>query len=296
MVSILILGLVDAAVVGLAAVGLTLQFGVTNYLNFGYTEWITFSALVAYTFNASLGHVNIWLALAIAAVFSAGLAVIINRLVFARFARRSRDPFTVLIVTFMVGFLMNQTYLLIWGGNSLELKGGSASASIFSIGSQQVSLYQVISILVAIGCMLILEAFLHFTRVGRSMRAVSDNQGLAVACGLNTSLVTDIAWAISGLFGGIAGVVLAIQVHAFTIGLGNGYLYLIYPAVVIGGIGSPSGGLVAGLLVGVVAALGSLYVPAEVSIAVIFAVMVAIVMLRPSGLLGTGRHPSMLEA
>lgn len=99
MVSILVLGLVDAAVVGLAAVGLTLQFGVTNYLNFGYTEWLTFSALVAYTFNDSLGHLNVWVALAISAVFSSLLAVIMNRLVFARFARRSRDPFTVLIVT-----------------------------------------------------------------------------------------------------------------------------------------------------------------------------------------------------
>lgn len=296
MVSILVLGLVDAAVVGLAAVGLTLQFGVTNYLNFGYTEWLTFSALVAYTFNDSLGHLNVWVALAISAVFSSLLAVIMNRLVFARFARRSRDPFTVLIVTFMVGFLLNQTYLLIWGGNSIELRAGSAGTSLFSIGSQQVSLYQVISILVAVGCMGLLELFLHFTRLGRSMRAVSDNQSLAVASGLNTALVTDIAWAISGLFGGIAGVVLAIQVHAFTVDLGNSFLYLIYPAVVIGGIGSPSGGLVAGLLVGVVAALGSLYVPSEISIVVIFAVMVAIVMLRPSGLLGNGRHPSMLEA
>ncbi|HVA91400.1 MAG TPA: hypothetical protein VNL71_16335, partial [Chloroflexota bacterium] len=104
--SIFVLGAVDSAVIALAAVGLTLQFGVTNYLNFGYTELLTFGAFVALMLNVTVAGLNVWLAMALAGVGAAGLGVGLNRAIFARYARRARDPFTILILTFLIGFML----------------------------------------------------------------------------------------------------------------------------------------------------------------------------------------------
>ncbi|MGH7775904.1 MAG: branched-chain amino acid ABC transporter permease [Candidatus Dormibacterales bacterium] len=293
-VPILILGAVESAVVALAAVGLTLQFGVTNYLNFGYTELLTFGAFVALMVNVSVAGLNVWLAMAIAGVLTAALGVALNLAVFARFARRARDPFTVLIVTFLVGFMLNQIYIVGWGPNTYELRPGTDRQLL--IGGLSVGVDQLLFVLIAAACMVGLEVLLHFTRIGRSMRAVSDNRSLAAACGLDTPRITNITWAISGFMGGLAGVILALQVRAFDVTLGDSFLYLIYPAVVIGGIGRPVGALVAGILIGVFAALGSIVVTPAISTAVIFAGMILMVILRPQGILGGGRHPSLREA
>jgi len=127
------------------------------------------------------------------------------------------------------------------------------------------------------------------------MRAISDNRSLATACGLNTPRVVDVTWAISGFLAGLAGVILCLQVRAFDVTLGDSFLYLIYPAVVIGGIGRPVGALVASVLIGLFAALGSIAVTPAISAAVIFAGMIVVVILRPQGILGGGRHPSLRE-
>ncbi|HUY55418.1 MAG TPA: hypothetical protein VMV23_09700 [Candidatus Nanopelagicaceae bacterium] len=89
--------------------------------------------------------------------------------------------------------------------------------------------------------------------------------------------------------------ILGLQVRAFDVTLGDSFLYLIYPAVVIGGIGRPVGALVASILIGIFAALGSITIAPALSAAVIFAGMVVTVILRPQGILGGGRHPSLRE-
>jgi len=294
-IAVLVLGAVDSAVIALACIGLTLQFGVTNYLNFGYTEFLTFGAFMALTFNTSRMHLNVWLSLIVACACTAALAVALNWALFARFARRARDPFTILIVTFMAGFMLNQLMLYIWGPDTRELSAGNSSN--FSLGSGlTVSIQELIFLGLAIAAMLLIEGLLHFTRLGKSMRAISDNASLARACGIDIRLVTDLTWAISGFLGGLAGVILALEVHAFDVTLGDGYLYLIYPAVVIGGIGNTTGALVSSILVGVLIALGSVVLPSSVSIVLVFVALIVVVLLRPTGIIGGGRHPSLREA
>ena len=290
---IFILGAIDSAVIALAAVGLTLQFGVTNYLNFGYTEWLTFAAFIALMANVTVFHWNVWVAMLVGAIGAAILGVVMNRLLFARFARRARDPFTILILTFLVGFMLNQIYIVVWGPNTYELHPGHQG--LISLGPMSVSVDQMFFLAIAVAAMVLLELVLHFTRIGRQMRAVSDNRSLAAACGLNTPMVTDFTWAVSGFLAGLAGVILGLQLRAFDVSLGDSFLYLIYPAVVIGGIGRPVGALFASILIGVFAALGSVAVAPSISAAVIFAGMVVTVILRPQGIFGGGRHPSLRE-
>jgi len=80
------------------------------------------------------------------------------------------------------------------------------------------------------------QLILSRTRIGKSMRAVADNRRLAEVCGLQTKRVTDVTWLITGFMAGVAGVMLALQTHTFGPDMGDNYVYLIFPAVIIGGM------------------------------------------------------------
>lgn len=291
--SVIVLGIVDSAVLAVAAVAFSLQFGVTNYFNFGYGEWLTFGAFIALMVNAQVLRLNIWLAVIVAGVATAALSLVLNRGVFGPFSKRRRDPFFILIVTFAIGFLLNQAYIVIWGTEYHELLAPTAQE--LSFGPIHISTDQLAFLVIALACMAGVQLILSRTRIGKSMRAVADNRRLAEVCGLQTKRVTDVTWLIAGFMAGVAGVMLALQTHTFGPDMGDNYVYLIFPAVIIGGIGRPDGAVAGAVLIGIFGALGSLLIPASVSTVLIFVALVAIVILRPQGILGSGRRPSMQE-
>lgn len=292
--SVIVLGIVDSAVLAVAAVGFSLQFGVTNYFNFGYGEWLTFGAFIALMFNNQWLQLNIWVAVLLAGVATSALSLVLNRAVFSPFTNRRRDPFFILIVTFAIGFLLNQAYIVLWGTNYHELN--SAPPAQLSLGVVQISSDQLAFLAIAVACMVGVQLILSRTRIGKSMRAVADNRRLAEVCGLRTNRIIEVTWLITGFLAGVAGVMLAMQTRTFGPDLGDNYVYLIFPAVIIGGIGRAGGAVAGAVLIGIFAALGSLLIPASVSTVLIFLALVAAVLLRPQGLLGGGRRPSMQES
>lgn len=292
--SVIVLGIVDSAVLAVAAVGFSLQFGVTNYFNFGYGEWLTFGAYIAWMVNAQWLQLNIWLAVVLAGLATAALSLLMNRAVFSPFTNRRRDPFFILIVTFAIGFLLNQAFIVVWGTDFRELNASPPSQ--ISLGFAQISSDQLIFLVIAVACMVAIQLIFSRTRIGKSMRAVADNRRLAEVCGLRTRRIIDVTWMITGFLAGVAGVMLALQTRTFGPDMGDNYVYLIFPAVIIGGIGRSGGAVAGAVLIGIFAALGSLLIPASVSTVLIFVALVAAVLLRPQGLLGGGRRPSMQEA
>ena len=281
---VLAFGIVDAAVLSVAAIAFTLQFGVTNYFNFGYSEWLTFGAFAALTMNNELLHLNVWLAMFLAGLATAVLSLLINRGIFAPFTRRRPEAFYILVVTFGIGFLLNDVYILIWGSSYRELD--TPSSPLHNLGPFRISTEQLLFLLIALGFMVATYLVLNHTRIGKSMRAMSDNRSLATVCGLKTDRITDVTWLMTGFMAGVAGVILAIETHTFSTDLGLNYVYLVYPAVIIGGIGRTYGALIGGLLIGLFTGVGVLVIPSAISPLVIFAALVAVVLLRPQGLVG----------
>lgn len=286
-------GVVDAAVLAVAAIAFTLQFGVTNYFNFGYSEWLTFGAFMALTVNNEVLHLNVWVAMGIAGVATAILSLLINRGIFAPFTRRRPEAFYILIVTFGVGFLLNQLYILIWGTAYRELN--AASAPLHDVGPFRFSSDQILYLLIAMGFMLATYLILNHTRIGRCMRAMSDNRSLATVCGIKTERITDLTWLMTGFMAGVAGVILAMETHTFGPDLGQNYVYLVFPAVIIGGIGRTYGALIGGLLIGLFTGIGVLIIPSSLSPLVIFAALLAVVLLRPQGVVGGSLGGRMQE-
>ncbi len=292
--AVLAFGVVDAAVLAVAAVGFTLQFGVTNYFNFGYSEWLTFGAFVAFTFNVTPFHLNIWVAMAIAAVATAILSFALNRAIFMPFVRRRSEPLYILIVTLAVGLLLNNGYIAIWGTSYHEY--AQPPRDMHHFGSITVGTDQIAFLAIALGVMVATHSVLAYTRLGRSMRAIADDRQLAVVCGLDAARLADATWLMTGAMAGIAGVILAMQVHTFGTDIGANYTYLIFPAVIIGGIGRAYGAMLGATIIGVLTTLGVLVIPASLSPMLIFGAIVVMVLFRPQGLLGGLGHGRMQEA
>lgn len=272
------------AVLAIASIAFNLQFSVTNYFNFAYGELLTFGAMSALAVNTELFHLNVWVALLIGGVATGLLSIGLNRLVFNPFVRRRPQLLFALVVTFAVSLILNNIFIIIWGTDFHEL---SYPASVnHHWGALQISTNQILYFVIAVFCMIGLHLILNYTKLGRSMRAMSDDLSLASVCGINIDRITGLTWAITGLLAGVAGVLLAMQTHTFGTAIGDNYEYLVFSAVILGGIGKAYGALIGGFVLGLATQLSALVIPAGLSPVLAFAVLVGIMLFRPQGLLG----------
>ena len=286
-------GIIDSAVLTLAALGLTLQFSVTNYVNFAYGAFVSLGALLALVFNNGFLHLNIIPAALLAAVGTAVVAVIANRVLLAPFARRRIHLVYLLVVTFALSQLMDSVYEVLWGTNTFELQYGGTA--IHQLGPFLASADDLTYVGVAVACLVVLQCVLRWTRFGRFMRAIADDSSLAQVCGVPRARVIDATWAISGALAGIAGVFLAMQASAFTTTIGDTYIFLIFGSVILGGIGKAYGAAVGALIVGIAVQLGQLVLPAALAPLLVFGALIVVMVVRPQGLFSAGKQVEALR-
>src|SRR5437016_3353424 len=196
-------GLVSAAVIAIAAVGFTMQFGITNVINLAYGEIMITCAYVAYELNRQ--GVSIWLGLVAGVAFGAGFSFLLNRAVYAPFQRKGTAPIGMVIVAVAVSLMVSNVLLAIVGPDNVSYVQSVGSS--IRLGAITLTSVQVLIIGIAVVAMLAIHALLTFTRLGKAMRATAANPTLARNCGIPTSRVIDVVWLITGALCGIAGVV-----------------------------------------------------------------------------------------
>jgi branched-subunit amino acid ABC-type transport system permease component len=281
-------GLVDAAVLAVAAVGFTLQFGVTNYVNFAYGDLITFGAFMAFFAGGAPFGLPIWQSLMVAAVLTGALSFAVGRFVFTPFFQRRPQLLFALAMTFAASLILSSVWGAIWGGQYRELTYGGEQ--VHSLGPFVATTAELLFVVVALAALLGVHLLLSQTKLGRTMRAMSDDRNLAIACGLNIRRTTNLTWLITGLLAGTAGVIQAMQVHTFNTNIGSTYVFLIITAAVLGGIGRPYGAVIGATIIGVTSQLAVLVVGAALSPVVVFLILVFLMVARPTGIFGaTGR-------
>src|SRR5258708_10308759 len=244
-------GIVTAAILSIAAVGFTLQYAVTNVLNLAYGAIMTIGALTAYAVNRS--GASIWVALVAGAASSAVISVVLSRAVFEPFSRRGLRMFGMGIVTIALDLLISNGLLIAAGPNPFSYNAQSGRTYHFLrmiFTSQQLTV-----IGIALVAMLAVRAILQWTKLGRAMRATAADENLARACGINTQLVKDAAWLLSGTLCGVAGVVLGLSVSGWTVSTGDSLLITVVAAAIVGGIGQPYGAILRALLLGIATSL-----------------------------------------
>ncbi len=132
--------------------------------------------------------------------------------------------------------------------------------------------------------MVAIHLMLTRTKLGKAMRAISDDKSLAAVTGIHTELVTTIVWVLSGVLAGLAGGVLALNVASFDPNVGVTFLFVIFAAVVFGGIGRPYGAMLGALVIGLAVEVSAVFISSAYKQDVAFLVLVGVLLLRPQGL------------
>ena len=274
-------GLVSASVIALAAVGFTMQFGITNMINLAYGEVMIASAYVAYYIDNA--GVSIWIAMLGGAAFGAVFSFLINRFVYAPFQHKGTSLLGMVIVSLAVSLMIANIMLPIVG--YFPVAYHERFSNLLRFGSIALTVNQLAIIALAIAIMVAIHALLRYTRLGKAMRATAANPTLARNCGIPTQRVIDAVWLITGALCGLAGVVAALDSDSFTISAGAGFLITALAAAVLGGAGAPYGAMIGAVVIGLVTELSAAVWSPDYKQVVAFVLLVAVMVLRPQGLL-----------
>lgn len=331
-------GVVFGAIVALAAVGLTLVYGILGLPNFAHGELLTLGAYGAFAatvlappgvasqlalalavvlalaglagprvrwrgaplLEASEGRAPLAagvalaalalvgggfvLAVGLAAVATAGLAAGMDLAVWAPLRRRRATTVTLVIVSIGVAFLLRNALTLQFGGDYLNYERPLELPH--RIGDLTITADQIFTLGVALAMVLGVHAFLAWSRTGKALRALADNRDLARLSGVDVERMTMVVWLLAGALAAVAGALLPLNNFAVNPNVGLLLLLTTFAAVVLGGIGNVHGAMLGGLVLGVAMELTAGVWRAEYKYAVGFVALIAVLLLRPQGILG----------
>jgi branched-subunit amino acid ABC-type transport system permease component len=275
-------GLISASVLAIAAVGFTLQFAVTNVLNLAYSAVMIASAFVAYAVNRQ--GVTIWVAALAAAAAGAALSLFLNRVIYTPFQRRKASPIAIVIVALGMTLIIEYGTQAIAGPTNVSYAMGQGAT--LSIGTFRLTVAQLAIIVLSIVLMLGVHVLMRYTRLGKAMRATAANRDLARNSGIRTDRVVSATWLVSGALCGLAGAVFAMDAGTFGATSTDLFLVLILAAVFLGGPGEPYGAMLGAVVIGLGTEVSAAFIVSDYKDVVAFVVLLAMLAVRPNGLLG----------
>ena len=282
--SYLINGISLGSVYAIIALGYTMVYGIAKMLNFAHGDVIMIGAYISFCATQYLGLpaiVSVAMAMAVCTV----LGIVIEGLAYRPL--RQAASLAVLITAIGVSYLLQNAALMIWGSTPKNF------TSVFSVGS--ISLFggtliitseTILTVLANIVIMIALTAFTGKTKIGKAMRAVSEDKGAAELMGINVNATISITFAIGSALAAVAGVLLCSSYPTLEPTTGSMPGIKAFTAAVFGGIGSIPGAMIGGILLGVIEIFGGAYVSTELGNAFVFAVLIVVLLVKPAGLLG----------
>jgi len=282
LVQLIVNGLVMGAVIALPALGLTLIFSVLGFINFSIAAQMTIGAFAGWLVNTQL-HWPLVPVLVVAFVVAGLLGVASDRVALAPMRKRpsAHMALMVAIVSIALNLALENALRFGFGSglNSFEMP----IARDVVIGEIRIGPQQMHNLGIALVVSFVLAAFFTVTRVGKAMRAVADNPDLARLKGIDPAKLSNLATFIGMGLAGIGGALLAIDTSVDP-STGARLLLIIFSASVVGGLTSLSGAVLGALLVGVAAEVSLLAIPPVYQSAVAFLAILAVLLVRPSGL------------
>ncbi|HRP30062.1 MAG TPA: branched-chain amino acid ABC transporter permease [Burkholderiaceae bacterium] len=286
-------GIILGATLALGAIGLTLTYNILRFANFAHGEFLTFGAYFALVFVALFGAGQAvgpltfgWrfaAAIAVAVALTAGLALLLDWLLF-RVLRRSDIAVALVIASFGASLMLRNVVVFVWGSQPEYYTRTIAIASEVLPGVRM-SGNEVFVIAVAALLMLALHLFLSRSRLGKQMRAVSDNPALARVSGIDVRAVIRWTWIVGGGLAAVAGVLFGLTVQ-ISPEMGFNLILPMFAAAILGGVGSIYGAVLGGLIIGLAQSMSVPLIGAAYKPAVAFALMFLILLVYPKGILG----------
>ncbi|MCR5210661.1 MAG: branched-chain amino acid ABC transporter permease [Lachnospiraceae bacterium] len=283
MLTYLINGISLGSVYAIIALGYTMVYGIAKMLNFAHGDIIMVGGYASFCAMSYLGWPP-----AVAVLFSIGvctvLGIVIERLAYKPL--RSATSLAVLITAIGVSYFLQNVALLVWTSNPKVYPNIFEKIPPITVGEAQVSGVTMVTILANIVIMIALTLFTGKTRMGKAMRAVSEDKGAATLMGINVNFTISMTFAIGSGLAAIAGVLLCTAYPNLVPTTGAMPGIKAFVAAVFGGIGSIPGAMIGGILLGVIEIVARALVPDVPSDIFVFAVLIIVLLVKPSGLLG----------
>ena len=281
LVHVVVSGLATGSIYSLMALSLVIIYNATRTLNFAQGEMLMVTTFIAWSATRALS-LPLTLTFVVAVVSAVVLGFVVERVIIRRAIGATH--WDVLIITVGLSLMLRAGAGLLWSHDEFAFPSFFSNKP-FALGGVRVAPVSLGIIGGSLTLMLVLYALFTHTRLGRAMRAVAQNQRAARLMGISVERVYSTSWVLAAVVGAVAGVLVAPVVFLSSkMGLIviNGFT-----AAVIGGFGSMPGAVVGGMLLGVLENLAPLYLPSGIRYSVPFVVLVAILLIRPAGLLGT---------
>ena len=282
--SYLINGISLGSVYAIIALGYTMVYGIAKMLNFAHGDVIMVGAYVSF---CAVQYLNLppLLSILLAMVLCTALGVIIEGLAYKPL--RQAPSLAVLITAIGMSYLLQNSALLIWGANPKSFTSVVHITNISLLnGRLLITGETIVTILANIVIMVALTLFTSRTKMGKAMRAVSEDKGAAELMGINVNTTISVTFAIGSALAAVAGVLLCSSYPTLMPTTGSMPGIKAFTAAVFGGIGSIPGAMIGGILLGIIEILGKAYISTELGDAFVFAVLIIVLLFRPSGLFG----------
>ncbi len=282
--SYLISGISLGSVYAIIALGYTMVYGIAKMLNFAHGDIIMVGAYIAFIVSTNM-ELSPIVAILAAVVGCTILGVLIERIAYKPL--RGASSLSVLITAIGVSYFLQNSALLMFGADSKTFTSlvNIPSVTIMN-GEVIISGVTIVSIVASIIVILLLTVFINKTKTGQAMLAVSEDTGAATLMGIDVNKTIAITFAIGSALAGVAGVLLCSTYPVLSSQTGAMPGIKAFTAAVFGGIGSIPGAMIGGMVMGVVENLSKAYISSQLSDAIVFALLIIILLVKPTGLMG----------
>jgi neutral amino acid transport system permease protein len=276
---LLINGIAIGSILALAAIGLTLTYGILKLSNFAHGDFMTLGAYLTWLVNDS--GLNIWLSMLIAAAGTIIAMLIAEYLLWKPMRDRRASDTTLIIISIGLALFLRNGILLIYGGSNQQYLLPVVRALEF--GDLRIAYYRLVVVGLAIAAIIALHLILKNTKIGKAMRAVSDNIDLARVSGINVERIVLWTWVITGTLTAFAGAMYGL-IAVVRPNMGWFLILPMFAAVILGGIGNVYGAIAGAFIIGIAQELSVPLLGSEYKLGVALAIMIVILLVRPQGL------------
>ncbi len=283
--SYLINGISLGSVYAIIALGYTMVYGIAKMLNFAHGDVIMVGGYAALTMMLSYSA-NPFVAVLVAIVVCTVLGITIEAIAY-RPLRGAASPLAVLITAIGVSYFLQNIVLLIFGSNPKNFQSVVPIPDLkLADGALMITGETIVTIISCIVIMIALTTFINKTKAGQAMLAVSEDRGAAQLMGINVNGTIALTFAIGSGLAAVAGVLLCSSYPSLSPYTGSMPGIKAFVAAVFGGIGSIPGAMIGGILLGIIEILGKAYISSQLADAIVFAVLIVVLLVKPTGLLG----------
>ena len=276
---LIINGIAVGSILALAAIGLTLTYGILKLSNFAHGDFMTLGAYL--TWLANTGGLNIWVSMILGAVGTMVAMLISEFLLWKPMRDRRASDTTLIIISIGLALFIRNGILLVYGGSNQLYQLPVVPAMQF--GELRIAYYRVVVVGLAIAAIVVLHLILQNTKIGKAMRAVADNIDLARVSGINVERVVLWTWIVTGTLtafaGGMYGLIAVVRPN-----MGWFLILPMFASVILGGIGNPYGAVAGAFIIGIAQEISVPLLGSEYKLGVALAIMIVILLVRPQGI------------